>query len=139
MSMQQQEAWLARRNCGRAGQVVYRAPAGEKADKGGVKLKGPRLAQWLCNGKLMALAGGDRVTFGDQTQEECKRTSRRISLRARRRVAGSLPHLRGAEQPGDSPHLAAAAGCQQAAVKSGSVKDRGPGLFFHHRLLLVQG
>lgn len=37
--------------------------AEEKADKGGVKLKGAELAQWLCNGKLMALAGGDKVTF----------------------------------------------------------------------------
>ena len=43
--------------------AVLEDTAEEKADKGGVKLKGAELAQWLCYGKLMALAGGDKVTF----------------------------------------------------------------------------
>ena len=61
MSMQQREAWLARR-AAELGGLFAPSTAEEKADKGGVKLKGAELAQWLCNGKLMALAGGDKVT-----------------------------------------------------------------------------
>ena len=62
MSMQQREAWLTRR-AAELGGMVAPSTAEEKAAKGGVKLKGAELAQWLCNGKLMALAGGDKVTF----------------------------------------------------------------------------
>ena len=62
MSMQQREAWLTRR-AAELGGLFAPSTAEEKADKGGVKFKGAELAQWLCNGKLMALAGGDKVTF----------------------------------------------------------------------------
>ena len=62
MSMQQREAWLTKRSA-ELGALFAPSPAEEKADKGGVKLKGAELAHWLCNGKLMTLAGGDKVTF----------------------------------------------------------------------------
>lgn len=62
MSMQQREAWLTKRSA-ELGALFAASPAEEKADKGGVKLKGAELAHWLCNGKLMTLAGGDKVTF----------------------------------------------------------------------------
>lgn len=61
MSMQQREAWLTRR-AAELGRLFAPSPAEEQAAKG-VKLKGAELAHWLCNGKLMALAGGDKVTF----------------------------------------------------------------------------
>ncbi|WP_043757113.1 hypothetical protein [Aeromonas taiwanensis] len=62
MSMQQREAWLTKRSA-ELGALFAASPAEEKADKGGIKLKGAELAHWLCNGKLMTLAGGDKVTF----------------------------------------------------------------------------
>ena len=62
MSMQQREAWLTKRSA-ELGALLAASPAEEKADKGSVKLKGAELAHWLCNGKLMTLAGGDKVTF----------------------------------------------------------------------------
>ncbi|MBP4041698.1 hypothetical protein J9885_10585 [Aeromonas sp. SrichE-2G] len=62
MSMQQREAWLTKRSA-ELGALFAPSPAEEKADKGSVKLKGAELAHWLCNGKLMTLAGGDKVTF----------------------------------------------------------------------------
>ena len=62
MSMQQREAWLTKRSV-ELGALFAASPAEEKADKGGIKLKGAELAHWLCNGKLMTLAGGDKVTF----------------------------------------------------------------------------
>ncbi|WP_324002590.1 hypothetical protein [Aeromonas dhakensis] len=62
MSMQQREAWLTKR-AAELGQLFAPSAAEQKAAKGGVKLKGAELAHWLCNGKLMALAGGDKVTF----------------------------------------------------------------------------
>ncbi|WP_439842506.1 hypothetical protein [Aeromonas taiwanensis] len=62
MSMQQREAWLTKRSA-ELGALFAASPAEEKADKGSVKLKGAELAHWLCNGKLMTLAGGDKVTF----------------------------------------------------------------------------
>ena len=65
MSMQQREAWLTRR-AAELGRLFAPSPAEEQAAKG-VKLKGAELAHWLCNGKLMALAGGDKVTF-EQTR-----------------------------------------------------------------------
>lgn len=65
MSMQQREAWLTRR-AAELGRLFAPSPAEEQAAKG-VKLKGAELAHWLCNGKLMALAGGDKVTF-EQTK-----------------------------------------------------------------------
>ncbi|MGS3137692.1 hypothetical protein ACB316_05585 [Aeromonas sanarellii] len=65
MSMQQREAWLTRR-AAELGRLFAPSPAEEQAAKS-VKLKGAELAHWLCNGKLMALAGGDKVTF-EQTR-----------------------------------------------------------------------
>ncbi|MFM5879352.1 hypothetical protein ACET7V_07895 [Aeromonas sanarellii] len=65
MSMQQREAWLTRR-AAELGRLFAPSPAEEQAAKG-VKLKGAELAHWLCYGKLMALAGGDKVTF-EQTR-----------------------------------------------------------------------
>ncbi|MBP0602783.1 hypothetical protein J8I01_09705 [Aeromonas sanarellii] len=65
MSMQQREAWLTRR-AAELGRLFAPSPAEEQAAKG-VKLKGAELAHWLCNGKLMALAAGDKVTF-EQTR-----------------------------------------------------------------------
>lgn len=65
MSMQQREAWLTRR-AAELGRLFAPSPAEEQAAKG-VRLKGAELAHWLCNGKLMALAGGDKVTF-EQTR-----------------------------------------------------------------------
>ena len=65
MSMQQREAWLTRR-AAELGRLFAPSPAEEQAAKG-VKLKGAELAHWLCNGRLMALAGGDKVTF-EQTR-----------------------------------------------------------------------
>lgn len=65
MSMQQREAWLTRR-AAELGRLFAPSPAEEQAAKG-VKLKGAELAHWLCNGKLMALTGGDKVTF-EQTR-----------------------------------------------------------------------
>ena len=62
MSMQQREVWLTKR-AAELGQLFAPSAAEQKAAKGGVKLKGAELAHWLCNGKLMALAGGDKVTF----------------------------------------------------------------------------
>jgi len=62
MSMQQREAWLTKR-AAELGALFVPSAAEQKAAKGGVKLKGAELTRWLCNGKLMALAGGDKVTF----------------------------------------------------------------------------
>ncbi len=59
MSMQQREVWLTKR-AAELGQLFAPSAAEQKAAKGGVKLKGAELAHWLCNGKLMALAGGTR-------------------------------------------------------------------------------
>ncbi|CAM4011036.1 hypothetical protein [Aeromonas bestiarum] len=62
MSMQQREAWLTKRAAELA-KLFAQSPAEQKAAKGGVKLKGADLAHWLCNGKLMDLARGDKVIF----------------------------------------------------------------------------
>ncbi|ATL97483.1 hypothetical protein ACM3N8_12585 [Aeromonas sp. A04] len=62
MSMQQREAWLTKRAAELA-TLFAQSPAEQKAAKGGVKLKGADLAHWLCNGKLMDLARGDKVIF----------------------------------------------------------------------------
>ncbi|MDM5072701.1 hypothetical protein [Aeromonas bestiarum] len=62
MSMQQREAWLTKRAAELA-KLFAQSPAEQKAAKGGVKLKGADLAHWLCNGKLMELARGDKVIF----------------------------------------------------------------------------
>jgi len=62
MSMQQREAWLTRR-AGELSALFVPSQAEQQAGEGGVKLKGAELTQWLCNGKLMALAKGDKVTF----------------------------------------------------------------------------
>ncbi|POG23512.1 hypothetical protein C2855_09795 [Aeromonas bestiarum] len=62
MSMQQREAWLTKRAAELA-KLFAQSPAEQKVAKGGVKLKGADLAHWLCNGKLMDLARGDKVIF----------------------------------------------------------------------------
>lgn len=62
ISMQQREAWLTKR-AAELSQLFAQSPAEQKAAKGGVKLKGADLAHWLCNGKLMDLARGDKVIF----------------------------------------------------------------------------
>lgn len=62
MSMQQREAWLTKR-AAELTKLFAQSPAEQKAAKGGVKLKGADLAHWLCNGKLMDLARGDKVIF----------------------------------------------------------------------------
>lgn len=62
MSMQQRESWLTKRAAELAG-LFAPSPAERKAASGGVKLKGADLAHWLCSGKLMTLAGGDKVIF----------------------------------------------------------------------------
>ncbi|WP_042013452.1 hypothetical protein [Aeromonas fluvialis] len=62
MSMQQREAWLTKR-AAELGQLFAPGAAEQKAAKGGVKLKGTGLAHWLCSGKLMELAKGDKVIF----------------------------------------------------------------------------
>ena len=60
MSMQQREAWLTKR-AAELSQLFAASPAEQQAAKGAVKLKGKELSQWLCNGKLMVLAKGDKV------------------------------------------------------------------------------
>ncbi|MGN5170404.1 hypothetical protein [Aeromonas sp. 102P] len=62
MSMQQRQEWLTKRAAELSKLFVVSA-AEQKAAKGGVKLKGADLANWLCNGKLMDLAHGDKVIF----------------------------------------------------------------------------
>ncbi|MGL5325948.1 MAG: hypothetical protein ACRC91_14705 [Aeromonas sp.] len=62
MSMQQRQEWLSKRAAELSKLFVVSA-AEQKAAKGSVKLKGAELAHWLCNGKLMELAGGDKVIF----------------------------------------------------------------------------
>ena len=62
MSMQQREAWLTRR-AAELSALFVPSQAEQQAGEGGVKLKGAELTRWLCNGKLMALAKGDKVTF----------------------------------------------------------------------------
>lgn len=62
MSMQQRQEWLTKRAAELSKLFVVSA-AEQKAAKGGVKLKGADLAHWLCNGKLMDLAHGDKVIF----------------------------------------------------------------------------
>ncbi|MNZ87583.1 hypothetical protein D3C78_1064450 [compost metagenome] len=59
MSMQQREAWLTKR-AAELSQLFAASPAEQQAAKG-TKLKGKELSQWLCNGKLMVLAKGDKV------------------------------------------------------------------------------
>jgi hypothetical protein len=66
ISMQQREAWLTKR-AAELSQLFAQSPAEQKAAKGGVKLKGADLVHWLCNGKLMDLARGDKVIF-EQTK-----------------------------------------------------------------------
>ncbi|MEG0009618.1 MAG: hypothetical protein RR721_13135 [Aeromonas sp.] len=60
MSMQQRQEWLIKR-AAELSQLFVPSQAEQKAAKGGVKLKGAELTQWLCSGKLMALAKGDKV------------------------------------------------------------------------------
>ncbi|MFM5838803.1 hypothetical protein [Aeromonas rivipollensis] len=62
MSMHQREAWLTRR-AAELSALFVPSQAEQQAGEGGVKLKGAELTRWLCNGKLMALAKGDKVTF----------------------------------------------------------------------------
>ncbi|MGB6189846.1 MAG: hypothetical protein WBF70_14910 [Aeromonas molluscorum] len=63
MSMQQREAWLGKRAAELAALFAL-SPGEQRLAKGdaGIKLKGAELAHWLCNYKLMALTGGDKVT-----------------------------------------------------------------------------
>ena len=62
MSMQQRQEWLTKR-AAELSKLFAPGAAEQKAAKGSVKLKGAELAHWLCNGKLMELAGGDKVIF----------------------------------------------------------------------------
>ncbi len=62
MSMQQRQEWLTKR-AAELSKLFAPGAAEQKAAKGGVKLKGADLAHWLCNGKLMDLAHGDKVIF----------------------------------------------------------------------------
>ena len=66
ISMQQREAWLTKRSADLA-RLFAISPAEQKASSGSVKLKGAELTHWLCNGKLMDLARGDKVTFEQKT------------------------------------------------------------------------
>lgn len=59
MSMQQRQEWLTKR-AAELSQLFVPSQAEQKAAKG-VKLKGAELTQWLCSGKLMTLAKGDKV------------------------------------------------------------------------------
>ena len=63
MSMQQREAWLGKRAAELAALFAL-SPGEQRLAKGdaGIRLKGAELAHWLCNDKLMALTGGDKVT-----------------------------------------------------------------------------
>jgi len=90
MSMQQREAWLTKRSA-ELGALFAASPAEEKADKGGVKLKGAELAHWLCNGKLMTLAGGDKVTF---EQGKLKTTAEGIEGEVSLRISASPARCR---------------------------------------------
>ena len=62
MSMQQRQAWLTKR-AAELSKLFGDRDSEQKTAKGGVKLKGADLAHWLCNGKLMELAHGDKVIF----------------------------------------------------------------------------
>ncbi|MDF2415201.1 MAG: hypothetical protein ACRC7D_11690 [Aeromonas popoffii] len=62
MGMQQREAWLTKR-AAELTKLFAPSPVEQKAAKGEVKLKGADLAHWLCNGRLMELARGDKVIF----------------------------------------------------------------------------
>ncbi|MGY3869240.1 hypothetical protein ACW5W4_06835 [Aeromonas crassostreae] len=75
MSMAQREAWLTKR-AAELSALFAPSPAEQKAERGGVKLKGADLAHWLCNGKLMALTGGDKVIF---EQEKVKATAEGVA------------------------------------------------------------
>jgi hypothetical protein len=71
MSMQQREAWLTRR-AAELGGLFAPAPPRRRLTRGR-QAQGAELAQWLCNGKLMALAGGDKVTFEPaKLKRECR-------------------------------------------------------------------
>lgn len=62
MSMQQRQAWLSRR-AAELSALFVPSQAEQQAASGAVKLKGKELTHWLCNGKLMTLAKGDKVIF----------------------------------------------------------------------------
>ncbi|MBL0514453.1 hypothetical protein [Aeromonas media] len=62
MSMQQRQEWLTKR-AAELSALFVPSQAEQQAGEGSVKLKGAELTRWLCNGKLMALAKGDKVTF----------------------------------------------------------------------------
>ncbi|MGL4251899.1 MAG: hypothetical protein ACRCR1_14950 [Aeromonas sp.] len=62
MSMQQRQEWLTKR-AAELSKLFVLSAAEQKAAKGGIKLRGAELAHWLCNGKLMELAHGDKVIF----------------------------------------------------------------------------
>ena len=66
MSMQQRQAWLSKR-AAELSRLFASSAAEQKAAQGGVKLQGADLAHWLCNGKLMELAKGDKVLFEQET------------------------------------------------------------------------
>lgn len=59
MSMQQRQEWLTKR-AAELSQLFVPSQAEQTAVKGS-KLKGAELTQWLCSGKLMSLAKGDKV------------------------------------------------------------------------------
>ncbi|MFM4704022.1 hypothetical protein [Aeromonas bivalvium] len=75
MSMAQREAWLTKR-AAELSALFAPSPAEQKAERGEVRLKGADLAHWLCNGKLMALTGGDKVIF---EQEKVKATAEGVA------------------------------------------------------------
>lgn len=81
MSMAQRETWLTRR-AAELSALFAPSPAEQKAERGGVKLKGAELAHWLCNDKLMALTGGDKVTFDqDRLKTGAEGMKGEVSLR----------------------------------------------------------
>lgn len=65
MSLQQRQEWLTRR-AAELSQLFVPSQAEQKAARGGVKLKGAELSQWLCSSKLMALAKGDKLEVDTQ-------------------------------------------------------------------------
>ncbi len=99
------------------GQLFAPSAAEQKAAKGASSSRGGARSLALQR-QADGAGGGDKVTF-----EQAKLKTRAEGIEGKspapgEGVAGSEPQVRGAGTPGDPPHLAAAAGRQQAAVSS---------------------